>query len=518
MKTQNIAKYFSLIIKQVPVKNIIFVPKLELKRTRKKEKINMRQYSNANGVIKILVLLADFVILNFILLSFIKGFKIFVPAYFYSATKITVLTANFALAISEQFFSTLVIRRKIRFKTILSRTIKLCGVQVCLFFILLRFLSDGGGMFNFAFLFFAALWFTMILSRYAERYVLKRYRSKGRNTRKVLFVGNDPAVVTLYKSMVNDPSAGYRVIGYFSDKNNRPIAKKHCPKGLKYLGTGSDLDQMLEDNPPFNNEILNVDKLFCCLSHTESKEVSKIVKFCDRKMIHFYYVPREFIGFRLKLSPEYFGDTMAFTNFREPLSYLGNRILKRTFDICFSTIASLCILPFFPFIVLGIKLSSKGPVFFRQERTGLNGKTFECIKFRSMDVNKDADQIQATKDDPRKFAFGNFMRKTNIDELPQFINVLMGNMSVIGPRPHMLLHTEEYSKLIDKYMIRHFCKPGITGWAQVTGFRGETKELWQMEGRIERDIWYIENWSPWLDLKITFMTIKSIIIPDGHAY
>ena len=135
-----------------------------------------------------------------------------------------------------------------------------------------------------------------------------------------------------------------------------------------------------------------------------------------------------------------------------------------------------------------------------------------------MHINKDAYQIQATKDDPRKFAFGNFMRKTNIDEFPQFINVLMGNMSVIGPRPHMLLHTEEYSKLIDKYMIRHFCKPGITGWAQVTGFRGETKELWQMEGRIERDIWYIENWSPWLDLKIIFMTIKSIIIPDGHAY
>ena len=135
-----------------------------------------------------------------------------------------------------------------------------------------------------------------------------------------------------------------------------------------------------------------------------------------------------------------------------------------------------------------------------------------------MHVNKDSDEKQATKNDPRKFPFGNFMRKTNIDELPQFFNVLKGNMSIVGPRPHMLKHTEEYSKIIDKYMVRHFCKPGITGYAQVTGFRGETKEVWQMEERIKRDIWYIENWSFALDLKIIFLTAKSIIIPDKNAY
>lgn len=480
----------------------------------------MRQYSNANGVIKILVLLTDFVILNIILLSFIKGFRTFVPEYFHSATKITLLAANFSLILAEQFFSTLVIRRKIRFEEILSRTIKLCGLQVCIFFILLRFLSDGCGLFDFIFLFFATFWFFIITSRYAERYILKKYRSKGRNTRKVLFIGNDPAIITLYKSIINDPSTGYRVIGYFSDKSNQPIAKEHCPKGLKCLGTEEDLERIIENNKTFTtrNKALSIDELFCCLSHSESLEVRKIVKFCDQNMIHFYYVPREFNGFRLKLSPQFFGDTLTFTNFKAPLSYIGNRILKRSFDVFFSLIASICILPFFPFLVLGIKLSSKGPVFFRQKRTGLNGKTFECIKFRSMHINKNADKMQATKNDPRKFSFGNFMRRTNIDELPQFLNVLRGNMSIIGPRPHMLLHTEEYSKLIDKYMIRHFCKPGITGWAQVTGFRGETKELWQMEGRIERDIWYIENWSPWLDFKIIFLTLKCMIIPDRHAY
>jgi putative colanic acid biosynthesis UDP-glucose lipid carrier transferase len=135
-----------------------------------------------------------------------------------------------------------------------------------------------------------------------------------------------------------------------------------------------------------------------------------------------------------------------------------------------------------------------------------------------MHVNADADRVQATKHDPRKFPFGEFMRKTNLDELPQFFNVLKGDMSVVGPRPHMIFHTEKYSALIDKYMVRHFSKPGITGYAQVTGFRGETEELWQMEGRIRKDIWYIENWSMWLDIKIMFMTALSIVRPDKAAY
>lgn len=135
-----------------------------------------------------------------------------------------------------------------------------------------------------------------------------------------------------------------------------------------------------------------------------------------------------------------------------------------------------------------------------------------------MRVNKDSDKVQATLNDPRKTRLGNFMRKTSIDELPQFINVLLGDMSVVGPRPHMLKHTEEYSKLIDKYMVRHFVKPGITGWAQVTGFRGETKKLWQMEGRVERDIWYLEHWTFMLDLYIIYKTVKNAVKGEKEAY
>ena len=195
-----------------------------------------------------------------------------------------------------------------------------------------------------------------------------------------------------------------------------------------------------------------------------------------------------------------------------------NKAAKRLLDIVVSVVCLLLTAILFPFIWLKIKCQSPGPVFFRQERTGLDGKTFMMLKFRSMSVNPEADTLQATKNHPRKFPFGNFMRRTNLDEAPQFWNVLRGDMSLVGPRPHMLKHTEMYSKLIDKYMVRHFVKPGMTGWAQVTGYRGETKELWQMEGRVKRDIWYMEHWSIWLDIRILWITLKALFVHDKNAY
>lgn len=213
------------------------------------------------------------------------------------------------------------------------------------------------------------------------------------------------------------------------------------------------------------------------------------------------------------------GNVPYLSLYREPLSRPENRALKRAFDIVVSGVFLVTLFPII-FIIVAIitKLTMPGPIFFKQKRNGLNGKEFYCYKFRSMKVNADADKLQATKDDPRKTRWGDIMRKTNIDEMPQFWNVLKGDMSVVGPRPHMLKHTEEYSKLIDKYMIRHFVKPGITGWSQVTGFRGETKQLSQMEGRVEGDIWYIEHWSIGLDLYIMYRTVRNIIEGDNAAY
>ena len=202
-----------------------------------------------------------------------------------------------------------------------------------------------------------------------------------------------------------------------------------------------------------------------------------------------------------------------------PIQRYRHKFVKRTFDIVFS-LCFLCTLfiPILIIVTIITKMTMPGPIFFKQKRNGLNDKEFYCYKFRSMKVNADADKVQATKDDPRKTKWGNIMRKTSIDELPQFINVLMGDMSVVGPRPHMLKHTEEYSKLINKYMVRHLVKPGITGWSQVTGYRGETKELKDMEGRIRGDIWYIEHWSFWLDLYIIYKTVANAIHGEKNAY
>ena len=233
-------------------------------------------------------------------------------------------------------------------------------------------------------------------------------------------------------------------------------------------------------------------------------------------MIKFYYVATA--EEKLNLQPVQMDDLEVMGTYSSPLEDPLNRLFKRLADILLSAIFLAPTVLLLPFIAVIIKRQSPGPIFFRQRRTGLDGREFWCWKFRSMHVNTDADRLQATKDDPRKFPFGDFMRKTNIDELPQFWNVLRGDMSIVGPRPHMLAHTEQYDRLIDKYMVRHFVKPGITGWAQVTGFRGETRELWQMEGRVERDIWYIQHWSFWLDLRIIWLTAKTIFKRDEKAY
>jgi len=196
-----------------------------------------------------------------------------------------------------------------------------------------------------------------------------------------------------------------------------------------------------------------------------------------------------------------------------------NGIIKRAFDILFSLsiiVFVLCWLT--PIIALLIKLDSRGPVFFKQLRSGRDNKPFYCYKFRSMVVNNDADQKQAVKGDARVTRLGAFLRKSSIDELPQFFNVLMGDMSVVGPRPHMLKHTQDYSSLVDHYMVRHFLTPGITGWAQVNGFRGEIKEPSSLFKRIEADIWYLENWSFILDLKIVFLTIWQSMRRNENAY
>lgn len=356
--------------------------------------------------------------------------------------------------------------------------------------------------------FIVAMFVAICCFRLLLRWLLKQYWKRIRHRNGVVFVGSTENNMALYNELAGDPSIGYRICGYFDTKPNEYFPKK-CP----YLGTPQDVIPYLEKHRE------TVRSLYCCLPSRMKDEILPIIKYCENHVVRFYSVPnvRNYLYHKVHFSM--MGSVPCLSLHEEPLSWIENRMLKRGFDIVFS-LCFLCTL-FIPILIIVsiiTKITMPGPVFFRQKRNGLNGKEFYCLKFRSMKVNAQADTLQATKDDPRKTKWGDIMRKTNIDELPQFINVLLGDMSIVGPRPHMLKHTEEYSKLIDKYMVRHFVRPGITGWSQVTGFRGETKELGQMEGRIQGDIWYIEHWSFGLDLYIIYKTVANALHGEENAY
>lgn len=342
--------------------------------------------------------------------------------------------------------------------------------------------------------------------RIGMRFLVKHFRSIGRNSTTAVIVGGASNARELYEKLTGDPSLGYRVLGVFDDE---PL--HDFPPSAKWLGHVSAVIPYLRRNA--------VDTLFCSLPSSKAHAIVPLINHCENNLIHFYSVPnvRNYLHRRMKL--ELFDDIPILSIREEPLQSPLNKCVKRAFDLIVSTVFLCTVYPFvYLFVGIGIKLTSPGPIYFKQKRSGEGGRIFQCIKFRSMRVNDMADTMQATANDPRKTRFGEFLRHSNIDELPQFINVWKGEMSLVGPRPHMLTHTEMYSRLINKYMVRHLVKPGITGWAQVTGFRGETKELSQMEGRVRRDIWYIENWSFLLDLRILYLTVRNIIKGDKQAY
>ena len=354
--------------------------------------------------------------------------------------------------------------------------------------------------------YFLLLFVALATWRFLCKLAIRYLRSSGHNAHQVVFVGKEESITELYGEM-RHPFYGYHVLGYFSDER-----MEEEPDGLEYLGAVSDV-------VPFITTCSDLQQLYCTLPAVRAEEIRRIIDTCERHCVHFYNIPQFRSYMKRKMQLEMLGPVPVLSIREDPLSLLTNRVVKRTFDV---VVAGLFMIPFwlviYPIVALCTHFLQPGPVFFKQKRNGLNGEEFYCYKFRSMKVNADADRMQATKDDPRKTPFGNLLRKTSIDELPQFINVLRGEMSIVGPRPHMVAHTEEYSALIDKYMVRHWVLPGITGWAQVNGARGETRELWQMEDRIQKDVWYVENWSFTLDLKIIFLTVWNVIAGDKQAY
>ncbi len=322
------------------------------------------------------------------------------------------------------------------------------------------------------------------------------------NPLRYIIIGGDGRIVESVKNLFQRAYRGKAVcVGRFG---NAPIRK------VLSLGTEKDIICFLE----LNGDIQKVVYVNSKLNHQEKQNLQK---FCTSRGIDLISVPskKEFFHENFIATPD-----PPFLGWKpEKMGYFHNRVLKRTFDIVFSLLVIVFVLSWMvPLLGILIKLESRGPVFFIQQRTGLFNSTFPCIKFRSMKVNSECDDVQASKTDPRVTRVGAFIRKNNIDEFPQFINVLLGHMSVVGPRPHMLSHTDEYSQLISDFMVRHSVKPGITGWAQIKGYRGPTITVDRMRSRVRHDIWYIENWSFLLDVKCVCMTVVNFVKGQENAF
>ncbi len=264
---------------------------------------------------------------------------------------------------------------------------------------------------------------------------------------------------------------------------------------------------------------LEATEIFCTIPPGENKYISSMIREAEKNCMRFKIVPNLGMNIIRPTVIDYIKDLPILSLRNDPLEDFGNKLKKRLLDIVISFCVVVFILSWLiPLMGILIAIESSGPVFFKQLRTGANDKSFDCLKFRSMKLNGEADSKSATRNDDRVTRIGNFLRRSSLDEFPQFINVLLGEMSLVGPRPHMLKHTSEFSKTVNHYMVRQLLKPGITGWAQINGLRGEIKNQEDIKKRVEYDIWYLENWSIWLDIRIIFMTIYQIFIGNKNAY
>ncbi|MCO4820748.1 MAG: undecaprenyl-phosphate glucose phosphotransferase [Flavobacteriaceae bacterium] len=334
--------------------------------------------------------------------------------------------------------------------------------------------------------------------KFTSYILLKKYRAiLGGNRRNVVVIGSNNRTKNLITIFNTRSDFGYIFKAKFNVKSGN-FSLDNC------------FDFIRENN---------IDEIYFSAKELTNKQINRLIDFADNNLRELKFIPDDKDIFSKKLKYEYY-DYIPILSLREiPLQDPINKFLKRLFDIVFSTFIIVFILSWLtPILAILIKLESEGPVFFKQSRNGFNYEEFECYKFRSMTPNANAHIHQATRNDQRITKMGKFLRKTSLDELPQFFNVLYGDMSVVGPRPHMVSHTNMYAKRIDKFMVRHFVKPGITGLAQTTGFRGEVESDNDIIGRVKYDIFYIENWSLLLDLKIILQTAQNAIRGEDKAY
>lgn len=415
------------------------------------------------------------------------------------------LVLNMAMLVGLYFYNDVHERRVFYAEKVVGQALKLVLTHAGIFVTLISFLGHAGAQWQRVLWFYIVFFVVLAAWWVISRQLVKLYRNRGFNFKRVIVIGGGTVGVRLINEMLADQGYGYHIVGFFDDN---PKARS---ASAAYQGSLDDVEQFVKTH--------QVDEMFCAVPDIEDNQnVSRMIRIADNNAVDFYYVPQFGRTVTRQFELQSVGDVPILAVHPYPLKNPINRFVKRAFDLLASTIAlilsPLVIIP----VAIGIKLSSPGPIFFVQKRTGYRGQAFNCYKFRTMRVNADSDTLQATKGDPRVTRFGNFLRRTSIDELPQFYNVWRGEMSIVGPRPHMVAQTELYSELIDKYMLRHTIKPGITGWAQVRGYRGQTEELWQMEKRVEYDVWYAENWTFFMDLKIIFRTVWNALKGEDNAY
>ncbi len=357
---------------------------------------------------------------------------------------------------------------------------------------------------NFILLYAVFLFVTITLRTIFLRKILKAYKKRGKNRRNLLIIGTSDAAITFYEMAKQNPALGYSFIGIVSEKPGS------MSEGI--LGSIDELQILLDK--------YQIDETVIALNNYDEDELNKIIRICNVNALHTFIIPDYFKFISKKYRIDQIGKLPIVSLRNEPLEEIHNQIQKRIFDLVFSIIFILTIMWWlFPIIILLQQIFMPGAVLFVQERVGKSGKVFSCYKFRSMKPREGGEKYDPVKQsDSRITPFGSFLRKTNLDELPQIFNVLVGDMSIVGPRPHAVVYNEVYAEFVEEIRLRNLVKPGITGWAQVNGYRGDVEDNEEnkkrIKKRIEYDVWYIENWSFTLDLEIILLTLWQMVKMD----
>jgi putative colanic acid biosynthesis UDP-glucose lipid carrier transferase len=468
-------------------------------------------WNQSKYLLRIIIFSSDMLLLNMVLVleSPISG--VLYHQSFNSLNLLNILACNFCWLLATNYFQLYKLTTLSFIEKIFRQSYRSFAVFAVVYFAFLALRYDTHTALRLLPVYSALLFVSILVSRFLLTYLVDFVIEKANLYQKIAIVGYNDTAKKLAAYFVKQNKL-YSFEGFF---NTHPTGMMVEEDGTIVKPLHMCMEYAVKHN---------IREIYSTLLPEEHHEINHLLAVAEQNCV------------RVKFVPAFFPDEVSATNLQEmqlnflnkirsiglqsePLYSYENRFKKRFFDILFSLFVIVFFVSWmFPIIALLIKLQSKGPILFKQLRTGKNNEPFWCYKFRSMYVNTDSDLKQSSRNDSRITPLGRVLRKTSLDEFPQFFNVLLGNMSIVGPRPHMLKQTEQYSAIINRYMVRQFLKPGISGWAQVNGYRGETREPMLMQKRVEHDIWYMENWSLMMDVRIVFMTVINIFKGESTAY